>query len=242
MFFWHFFVGKPFAALSIIICLATIYSCISLKRGYVTHIADRFLIGLIGLLAVYQGLRVVHGVGLLTLPMNSTLSDLVDLAVATLFFQAPMMLRMSCNDRLTTDFELRLAKAAPPKGPLSLQVPTSVELRDRAMAMLEMAAWAVPNLADAAFRLYVYLWLRSDPATKRTILDGEDVLRHLGRTIEELERPLNELQKKGACLVRRERSAIEIEMLYREPNKVSATPPATQTQSFASSGTEALRM
>lgn len=212
MFFWNVLLAKPFAALSMLVCLATIYSCISLKRGYVTHLSDRFLIGFVGVLAVYQGFHVIHGVGLVTLQMNSTLNDLVDLMVTVLFFQAPMMLRESCNDRITAGFELRLAKAAPPKTLPPLPIPENAGLRERDVLVLERVAWALPRLSDSGFKLHAYLWLGSDPLTKRITVDARDFRRLMGRTVEELELSLDELQNAGACVVRRENSHLEIEM------------------------------
>lgn len=212
MFFWNILLEKPFAALSMLVCLATIYSCISLKRGYVTHISDKFLIGFVGLLAIYQGFHLIHGVGLVTLHVNSTLGDLVDLMVTVLFFQAPMMLRLSCNDRISAGFELRLAKAAPPKTSLPLPIRASAELRYRDVPALKSMAWALPRLSDSAFELYAYLWLHSDSSTKRIALDLEDVRRQMGRTTDELESSLGELEATGVCAVHRERDAPEIEM------------------------------
>jgi hypothetical protein len=208
----HVFLVKPFAALSILVCLATIYSCITLKRGYVTHVADKFLIGLVGLLSIYQGMRVVQAAGLLTLPVNSTLTDLVDLMVMVLFFQAPMMLKASCNDRMTAGFELRLAKAAPPKASPLLQIPANAERRNRSDLVLESVAWALPKLSDSAFKLFAYLWLRSDPLTRRIVMDAEDCRQQMGRTSGELESSLDELEEAGTCVVRRESDVSEIEM------------------------------
>ena len=212
MFFWNVLLAKPFAALSLLVCLATIYSCISLKRGYVTHIADKFLIGFVGLLSIYQGLRVIRDVGLLTLQMNSTLTDLVDLLVTVLFFQAPMMLKASCNDRITTGFELRLAKAAPPKTSLPLQTPATGELKERDVPALEAVAWALPKLSDEAFKLYTYLWLHLDPLTKRMTVDAEDLRTQMGRTVAELASSLGELRNVGVCVVCQDDSVPEIEM------------------------------
>lgn len=212
MFFWNVLLAKPFAALSMLVCLATIYSCISLKRGYVTHVSDKFLIAFVGLFTVYQGLHVIRGVGLVALPINSTLSDLVDLMVTVLFFQVPMMLRESCNDRISADFELRLAKAAPPKTPPLLPVPPTAAQRERDALALEKLAWALPRLSDSGFKLYAYLWLGVDPLTKRITVDAGDFHRQMGRTIEDLELPLEEIQNAGACVVRRESDLLEIEM------------------------------
>ena len=239
MFFWNVLLVKPFAALSMLVCLATIYSCISLKRGYVIHIADKFLIAFVGLLAAFQGLRIVQGAGLLTLPLNSTLTDLVDLMVAVLFFQAPMMLRVSCNDRLTAGFELRLAKAAPPKTSLPLPIKANAEPRDRDVSALEAVAWALPKLSDSAFKLYAYLLLRSDPATKRTSVNAEDLHQQLGRSLDELKSSVAELQKAGACSIRREDDFSEIEM-NAQLAKLSAALFTAQQSKVSTAATEAL--
>ena len=240
MFFWNVLLVKPFAALSMLVCLATIYSCISLKRGYITHVADRFLIAFVGVLAVYQGLRLVLGVGLVTLHVNSTLSDLVDLMVTVLFFQAPMMLRASCNDRITAGFELRLAKAAPPKTSPPLQIPASVGLQERDVLLRESVAWALPKLSDSAFKLYTYLWLCSDPFTKRVTVDAGDFRRQMGRAVDELELSLEELQKAGACVVRRESNVPEIEM-NAQLAKLSTALSDGQTSDAATASIGALR-
>jgi hypothetical protein len=239
VFFWNVLWEKPFAALSMLVCLATIYSCISLKRGYVTHIADKFLIGFVGFLAIYQGFHLVHGVGLVTLHVNSTLSDLVDLMVTVLFFQAPMMLRLSCNDRISTGFELRLAKAAPPKTALPLPIRASAEPRDRGVPGLETVAWALPKLSDAAFKLYAYLWLHSDPLTRRVTVDAEDLHRQMGRTVEEVESCLGELQETGACFVHRKHDVPEIEM-NAQLTRLSAVLSDKLTSDASTASIEAL--
>jgi hypothetical protein len=143
VFFWDLFAGRPFAALSVLFCLATIYSCIALKRELTIHIADRFLIGLVGLVAVYQGLRIVREVGLLPLAVDSKFSDGADLVVTLIFFQAPMILRRSRDDRVIADQQLRLAMAVPPVAP------------DLPMLRADLVR-ALPQLSDAAFKLYAY--------------------------------------------------------------------------------------
>lgn len=164
MFFWDVFAGRPFAILSILFCLATIYSCISLKRGLTIHVADRFLIGLVGLVAVYQGLRIVREVGLLPLPMDSKFSDGADLVVTLIFFQAPMILRRSRDDRIIADQQLRLAMALPPIAP------------DIPMLRADLAR-ALPRLSDAAFKLYVYDRLNPPECSVSAATDRRDLER-----------------------------------------------------------------
>ena len=163
--FWNVFAAKPFAILSVFICLATIASCISLKRRYMTHVADRFLVGFVGLLAIFQGLRIVQSLGLLPVPSSGGVSDLVDLVVTLLYFQAPMVLRLSSYDRLNSDFELRLARAAPPKtAPL---LPESQEPPTIDKTRIDGLSLALSELPPPAFKLYAHLWLQSLETSSR---------------------------------------------------------------------------
>ncbi len=170
---WNVLAAKPFAVLSVVVCLATIASCISLKRRYMTHVADRFLVGFVGLLAIFQGLRIVQSLGLLPLPSSGGVSDLVDLVVTLLYFQAPMVLRLSSYDRLSTDFELRLARAAPPKtAPL---LPEARENPKVDKAALDALASALPELSPPAFKILACLWLQSLQACSPEVSDEPEL-------------------------------------------------------------------
>lgn len=171
--FWNVFAAKPFAVLSVLVCLATIASCISLKRRYMTHVADRFLVGFVGLLAIFQGLRIVQSLGLLPLPSTGGMNDLVDLVVTLLYFQAPMVLRLSSYDRLSSDFELRLARAAPPKtAPL---LPEVHEHSGVDKAALNALASALPQLSPPAFKILAHLWLQSLQASSPEVSDHAEI-------------------------------------------------------------------
>jgi hypothetical protein len=171
--FWNVFAAKPFAALSVLVCLATIASCISLKRRYMTHVADRFLVGFVGLLAIFQGLRIVQSLGLFALPSSGGVSDLVDLVVTLLYFQAPMVLRLSSYDRLSTDFELRLARAAPPKTAPLLLEPQETSRLDK--ALVDGLGSALSELPAPAFKLYAHLWLQSLQASSPEVSDPAEI-------------------------------------------------------------------
>ena len=210
MYFLHILFIKPFAAFAVLTCLATIFFCWSLKRRYVLHVADRFLIGFIGLLSVFQGLRIVRGVGLLALPANSALEDAIELVVTLLCFVAVLMLRLSSSDRISKVSELRLARAAPPKIPLGRVAMTPEEsLHDR--AVLDTLAWALPKLSAPAFKVYAYLWLRPTPLLdERIAVDAGDLKRHVGPGADAVEECLKELGRAGACSVHQARGKIEI--------------------------------
>jgi hypothetical protein len=143
--------------LSILICLAAIFSCWSVLRKPARHLFDRFLIGFVGLLSIYQGLRLLRDCGFLTLPSNKELGDAVELLVTAFYLMATLILRLSSNDRLDADSTLRLAKAAPPAPPLLAPVASAAGPENE---ILENLAWALPRLSDGAFKLYAFLNLR----------------------------------------------------------------------------------
>ena len=71
LYLWHIFTIKPLAAVSIVLCLATILSCVMLERKRPHQGADRFLIGFLGLLSVYQAIRILHAAGIVKLAVNA---------------------------------------------------------------------------------------------------------------------------------------------------------------------------
>ena len=111
MYLWHLFLIKPFAALSILICMVTIFSLFSLERRRPHHKTDRFLIGFLGLLSVYQGMRILESAGLVTLSANAKLDDAIELMVTVFYLLAALLLRLSSVNRLDAESALRLARA-----------------------------------------------------------------------------------------------------------------------------------
>ena len=109
MYLWHVFLIKPLAALSILICLATILSLFTLERRRPHQPADRFLIGFLGLLSVYQGLRILQSAGFVALSSNPQLDDAIELLVTVFYLLAALLLRFSSGSRLEAESALRLA-------------------------------------------------------------------------------------------------------------------------------------
>src|SRR5260370_21808790 len=104
---------SPFLALSFCVCMGTVLWCIILLRRGCHHIADRFLIGFIGLLTVYQSVNIMRRGGVLAIPRLRHVDEAVDLLVNSLYLIAAVLLRMSNHDRFATIFRLRLAEAQP---------------------------------------------------------------------------------------------------------------------------------
>lgn len=204
MYLWHILMVKPLAGLSILLCLATILSCVILERKRPHHRTDRFLIGFLGLLSAYQGMRILQGAGLMTRSANSKLDDAIELAVTVFYLLATVVLRLSTMDHLDSESAIRLARAAPPRAPSR-----NIEA-ERDLARL---TWALPRLSDSAFRLYAYLCLRQEQANGRGAISSADVRLQLGKAKDELDRDLAELEGSGAVNVLRDGANVGITII-----------------------------
>ena len=97
-------------ALALIVCLATILWCILLTRRQ-TNRLDRVLTGLLGMIAIYEALRVLRDTGLVSFKPSTTLNGWVDFLIAILCMIAALILKISSMDRASTKVRLRLVEA-----------------------------------------------------------------------------------------------------------------------------------
>lgn len=209
MYLWRLFLIKPLAACSIVVCLVTIFACFRLERKRPQQKSDRFLIGFLGLLAIYQGMRILEGAGVLALSLNSKLDGAIELLVAVFYLIAAMLLRFSSINRLNAESAFRLVRAAPPRSSLDgtakdLPVPKN-------SPALDGLAWALPRLTDGAFKLYAYLYVSADSAG-RTIVLGRDLELRMKRTQHELESYCTELEQAGAATIHRDGGRLEVKI------------------------------
>jgi PAS domain-containing protein len=102
------FKASPLAGLALCICLATILWCILLTHRQTTRL-DKLLPGLLGLIAIYEALRVMRDAGFV--PGFKNLDGWVDFVIASLYLIAVMMLKISSTDRIRTKVRLRLVEA-----------------------------------------------------------------------------------------------------------------------------------
>jgi len=107
------FVGKifdasPIMALALCISLATVLWCILLARRQRSGL-DKILTGLLGLIAIYEALRILKDSGVF--PGIPKLEGWADFIIATLSLIAALILRISSIDRATTKAQLRLVEA-----------------------------------------------------------------------------------------------------------------------------------
>lgn len=209
MFLWHVFLIKPLAACSIIICLATIFACFRLERTRPQQKSDRFLIAFLGLLAIYQAMRILETAGVLSMSVNSKLDDAIELMVAMFYLIAALLLRFSSVNRLDAESAFRLVRAAPPR-----QSPdgTAKDLpAPKNSLALDGLAWALPRLTDGAFKLYAYLYVSADAAGRAIVIDRDLQLR-MKRSPNELEGYCTELEQAGAATIHRDGGRLEVKI------------------------------
>jgi len=101
---------NPLMALALLVCLATILWCILLTRRQRGGL-DKILTGLLGLIAVYEALRILKDSGFAAFMRFRTLEGWVDLISACLYLVAALIMKTSSVDRATTKVHLRLAEA-----------------------------------------------------------------------------------------------------------------------------------
>ena len=208
MFLWHVFLIKPLAACSIIVCLATILACFRLERKRPQQKSDRFLIAFLGLLAIYQAMRILESAGVLSMSVNAKLDDAIELMVAMFYLIAAMLLRFSSINRIDAESALRLVRAAPPRQSDGTARDLTVSKNSLA---LDGLAWALPRLTDGAFKLYAYLYVSADSAGRAIVLDRDLQLR-MKRSQNELEDYCTELEQAGAATIHRDGGLLEVKI------------------------------
>lgn len=110
MFLWRLFWTSPILAFALLICLATILWCILILRRRQQG-PDRFLAALIGIVAIYQGLRLLRMAGVIWTPGSHVFDMFSDLMVAGLYFVSVLILKISMTERKTAAVRLRLVEA-----------------------------------------------------------------------------------------------------------------------------------
>jgi PAS domain-containing protein len=102
--------ANPLMALALLICLGTILWCILLIRRQRNSL-DKMLTGLLGLIAVYESLRILKDSGFAPFARFRTMEGWVDLISACLYMVAALILKTSSTDRAATKVHLRLVEA-----------------------------------------------------------------------------------------------------------------------------------
>jgi hypothetical protein len=129
------------------------------------------------------------------------------LLITAFYLMAVLILRTARSEHLDADYALRLARAAPP----TVATPGSINADGRSET-LEVLSWALPRLSDKAFKLYAYLNLHADQATRRVTVNEQDLLLSCGRTPADEESCFSELQALGTSVVRRQDNQIVVQI------------------------------
>jgi PAS domain-containing protein len=104
------FRANPLLALALLICLATILWCILLTRRQRNGL-DRVLTGVLGLIAIYESLRILKDSGVAIFTHFRMLEGWVDFISACLYLLAALILKTSSLDRAASKVHLRLMEA-----------------------------------------------------------------------------------------------------------------------------------
>ncbi len=110
MYLAQIFRTSPLMALALVVCLATILWCILQTRRQ-TNQLDRALTGLLGVIAIYEALRVLKDSGVGFFWHLRKLDGWADFLVALLCLIAALIMRVSSMDRTSTKARLRLVEA-----------------------------------------------------------------------------------------------------------------------------------
>lgn len=110
MYLVQIFRASPLMGVALCMCLATIFWCILLARRQQGRF-DRMLTGLLGMIAIYEALRVLKDCGVIRFPGFKQLNGWVDFVIAATYLLAGFILKYSGSDRASTKVRLRLVEA-----------------------------------------------------------------------------------------------------------------------------------
>ncbi len=103
----------PLAGVAICLCLITILWCIRLLHRMKAR-SDRFLVGLVGVIASYQGLRILKDAGVWN---GWKMESFAALMVTVAYLAVVVILRFNSSELVRTRIQLRLAEANEPPPP-----------------------------------------------------------------------------------------------------------------------------
>jgi PAS domain-containing protein len=104
------FRANPLMAFALLMCLATILWCILLIRRQRNSV-DKVLTGLLGLISIYESLRILKDSGFAMFAHFHMLEGWVDFVSGCLYLLAALILKTSSGDHAATRVHLRLVEA-----------------------------------------------------------------------------------------------------------------------------------
>jgi len=199
----HLFEISPFLAISFCVCLGTVVWCIIMIRRGCHYIADRFLIGFIGLLTIYQSIQILRRGGMIVLPHMRQVDEALDMLVNSTYLIAALLLRMSSKNRFAAMSRLRLVEA---ETAVPHPIDTSAQVHSSDPRTLEKIRQAVPLLSANALKLYLYFCFHADRLTGALEMPEEELAEAVGIEGKSLSVAFKELKDKGLCAVELERA------------------------------------
>lgn len=121
--------SHPLNGIALLVSLSVIIWCILLLRR-IRGLHNRILTGLVGMTAVFQGLRLLQGTGLLPEASRTGIDDAVNLLVTGIYLASLFALRGLIRESATTAMALRLAESNQAK---PLQHPHAAPIMVRVM-------------------------------------------------------------------------------------------------------------
>ena len=142
MYLVQIFRASPLMGLALCICLTTILWCFLMAKRQQVGL-DKILTGVLGLIAIYEAIRVLKDAGVVLFPGIQKLDGWVDFLIASMYLIAALILKVSSSERISTNARLRLVEAnektAEPGKGAGIVPPEPVNLLDSA----PLAAFAV---------------------------------------------------------------------------------------------------
>lgn len=142
MYLVQIFRASPLMGLALCICLTTILWCFLMAKRQQVGL-DKILTGVLGLIAIYEAIRVLKDAGVVLFPGIQKLDGWVDFLIASMYLIAALILKVSSTERVSTNARLRLVEAnektAEPGKGVGIVPPEPINLMDSA----PLAAFAV---------------------------------------------------------------------------------------------------
>ena len=110
MYLVQIFRASPLMGLALCICLTTIFWCFLMAKRQQVGL-DKILTGVLGLIAIYEAIRVLKDAGVILFPGIQKLDGWVDFLIASMYLIAALILKVSSSERATTKVKLRLVEA-----------------------------------------------------------------------------------------------------------------------------------
>ena len=181
------FQASPLMAIALCVCLGTILWCIMLTRRQQNRL-DRALTGLLGLIAIYEALRVLKdsGGGFF---WHLRLDGWADFLVATLCLIAAIILKLSSLDRTSTKARLRLVEAnEKPAEFTRAGLPVSRDLSYLLFDVSPLATFAVDSNEHVIYwngaAEDLLGWTRGEVLGQRLPFDRGEIVNKRGRKVD----------------------------------------------------------